>query len=121
MYTTSEATEATGAIRIGDLKLIVGPEKQASWYGVFSPNSTKKPDVSFTACSLSAPCLYDVRNDPSEHVDLASARPDDVKRMLERFHALAKEYHPPKKNPPQENEAYCKAMHDNGDFVRPWH
>ena len=29
---------ALGALRQGDWKLIVGPESEASWFGMFSPN-----------------------------------------------------------------------------------
>ena len=33
-------------------------------------------------------CLFNVTADPSEHHDLATARPDDVARLTERFHTL---------------------------------
>lgn len=33
-----DPTKAVGAIRDGDYKLIVGPLKEASWYGLFSPS-----------------------------------------------------------------------------------
>ena len=120
MYKTDNASLARGALRLGDLKVIVGKEHEASWYGLFSPNKTQKPDLSATTCSIEAPCLFDVKNDPSEHVDLAKSRPEDLQRLLDAFYKLADEYHPPKNNPPHEVEGYCNALHDNQGCVRPW-
>jgi hypothetical protein len=87
--------ESQGALRVGDMKLIVGTEKQASWYGQFSPNTSTKPSIAFSTCSVQSPCLFNlsagailctyiytrmpVSNtchallapvDPTEHVDL---------------------------------------------------
>jgi hypothetical protein len=70
---------ALGALRQGDWKLIVGPERQASWYGVFTPNSTVAPsqrkelDNVWRNC-LPA-CLYNINVDPSEHDDVAEVNP----------------------------------------------
>lgn len=115
------ATAAVGAMRVGNLKLVHGPFKQASWYGVFSPNSTQpKPSTAYTQCSIEQPCLFDLDADPTEHVDIAQQRPDDVKQLTAQFRALADEYHPPPHGPPEETRQYCDAMHNNHDFVAPW-
>ena len=38
-----------GALRVGDFKLLVGPQAQASWFGAFSPNATYDECVASTA------------------------------------------------------------------------
>eukprot|EP00494_Astrolonche_serrata_P014986 UN15128 len=69
--------DSLGSIRVGKYKLIVGSEKFASWYGWFSPNTTTPPDLSPVACQK-GPCLFDIENDPGEHVDLSSDHPEIV-------------------------------------------
>ena len=78
----------TGALRIGDWKLIVGGsfsggtnwtmgEWAASWYGTFSPNASfdENGGIKYYACPPSAPCLYNVTADPGEHFDLSTQEP----------------------------------------------
>eukprot|EP00462_Mataza_sp_D1_P000197 CAMPEP_0175090726 /NCGR_PEP_ID=MMETSP0086_2-20121207/1510_1 /TAXON_ID=136419 /ORGANISM="Unknown Unknown, Strain D1" /LENGTH=479 /DNA_ID=CAMNT_0016363395 /DNA_START=121 /DNA_END=1557 /DNA_ORIENTATION=- len=73
--------DSLGAIRVDNFKLIIGDEIGASWYGEFSPNSTvPKPDMSPVDC-VDAPCLYDLSQDPAEHVNIASTNPEVVARL----------------------------------------
>ena len=66
---------ATGAIRSGDLKLIVGRQPMSTWFGAFSPNGSSAVGA---ACGTMAcgerPCLFNISADPTEHVDLVHRR-----------------------------------------------
>ena len=75
----------------------------------------------FTACSASRPCLYNVTADPNETNDLSSTRPDDLSRMLARYHAHDQDWHPPSDPPADEQDLYCKVALQNGGFATPWH
>lgn len=67
---------AFGGVRKGNYKLLVGPQNYATWYGgpennYFSPNqSVPNPDQAVKACSYAKPCVFDVVNDVTEHIDL---------------------------------------------------
>lgn len=51
---------ATGAIRIGDWKLLVGKQSFATWFGEFSPNATfNQSAAGVTACD-DKPCLFNI-------------------------------------------------------------
>jgi arylsulfatase B len=124
----------TGAIRIGNYKLLVGGsftggvdpsmgEWAASWYGEFSPNSSFA-GTAFYACPPSNPCLFDVKNDPTEHVDLSATNPELTAQMLNIFYQLNLTYHPPVENPPDDKAGFCAqafANQVNGKlFISPW-
>ena len=87
MASTDKLWNTTGALRIGDCKILVGPQNQASWYGHFTPNSTKKPSIAFTACHggvVGQPCLYNLAKDPTEHHDLSqSTAPEDMAAFVQ--------------------------------------
>lgn len=40
-------------------------------------------------CTLVKPCLYDLKSDPTESVDVAARRPAETARLLARFKELA--------------------------------
>lgn len=108
-----------GAIRVGQHKLLVGPERQASWFGQFSPNSTAAPDVGATAC-WGAPCLFDMIADPGEHVDIALANPELAKALWKRFNDSNHEPHPATLSPRQDGDGFCKAVRSHAGWVAPW-
>jgi len=109
----------TGAIRYGDMKLIVGEESQATWFGQFSPNETYNGSDFGTAACGDRPCLFNISADPTEHVDLADSHPEVAGDMLQRFQALSSEYHP--KGPDgSDRDGYCCAAARNGGFMVPW-
>ena len=126
--------KASGALRLGKWKLLVGPQHQASWFGHFTPNITacgpnsskppgklgggKCPAIDMAACTT-RPCLYDVQNDKTEHVDVAQSQPEALATLLQRWQAISAEYHPPP-NPQTENDVYCSAIIKNRGFVAPW-
>jgi arylsulfatase B len=113
---------ALGALRQGDWKLLVGVEFQASWYGKFTPNITGKVPADYEqveACR-DAPCLFNVRLDPTEHSDVAGANPDRVAQMVARFKELEAAYHPPLFPPAPQEDRFCAAVSQHGGFVAPF-
>eukprot|EP00401_Gymnodinium_catenatum_P075292 CAMPEP_0117504208 /NCGR_PEP_ID=MMETSP0784-20121206/24731_1 /TAXON_ID=39447 /ORGANISM="" /LENGTH=568 /DNA_ID=CAMNT_0005299557 /DNA_START=65 /DNA_END=1771 /DNA_ORIENTATION=- len=108
----------TGALRVGDYKLMVGTFGYAGHYGQFSPNASWRPDlVHLTLCSLTEPCLFNVTADIAEVHDLAAERPEIVAELLERFHAYDAEYHPPSEGPDKYLAEFCNAALHNGGFT----
>eukprot|EP01084_Bolivina_argentea_P210280 357976_1 len=110
-----------GAIRNEQYKLVIMNESTSSWYGQFSPNNSWNPDMrDIYACSVNTPCLFDVVNDPTEHIDLSEQLPNVTKSLTELFYSFNKEYHPPKREPPNDVDNYCNAVEANKGFVVPW-
>lgn len=112
--------DALGAIRVGKYKLIVGDEYEASWFGEFSPNNTRPPDLNAVAC-VERPCLFYIEDDPTEHVDLASKMPDMVRQLWARFNLSNSDHHPRKISPTRDIPSFCKAVIRTGGWVAtPW-
>jgi sialidase-1 len=112
-----------GAIRVGDWKLMVGTFGYAGHYGEYSPNASWKPAMQrMTLCSLEKPCLFNVGTgkDEAEHHDVAATEPEIVARLLARFHAYDHEYHPDSTPQPEQMDARCRAVLDNGGWTSPW-
>lgn len=84
---------ATGAIRVGDWKLLVGVQRFATWFGQFSPNMTGPSNASNTQACANGPCLFNIKNDTTEHHDLAAAMPGKVSEMLKIFNSYDKKFH----------------------------
>ena len=84
---------ATGAIRVGDWKLLVGVQRFATWFGQFSPNMTGPSNASNTQACANGPCLFNIKNDTTEHHDLAAAMPGKVSEMLKIFNSYNKKFH----------------------------
>ena len=67
----------------GDCKILTGKVKQACWTGPQSPNYT----ITISECIRvkeecgETGCLYNIREDPYEHVNLASKLPSKLKEM----------------------------------------
>lgn len=100
-------------------KLIVGDViAQAGWCGPIHPNSSMAWDSFATTinCSWTPPyrfgCLFDVVNDPNEHVDLASSLPE---KATELYHALLRAeqgfFDPDRGQPDPEG---CRLANDTG-------
>lgn len=115
---------ATGAIRVGSYKLLVGLHSSASWYGGPSNNffnnnySDPQPSTHFTACANS-PCLFDLSIDPTEHYDIAAEQPFLVAALLREWDRLSEEYHPPSTAPIVVN-GFCQAAVASGGFLVPY-
>ena len=75
-----------------------------------------------TACSFEEPCLFNVGtgNDMTEYHDVAAAEPEIVARLLARYHSYDNEYHPDSSPLPDQTEARCNAVLNNGGWTSPW-
>ncbi|XP_025083095.1 LOW QUALITY PROTEIN: arylsulfatase B-like [Pomacea canaliculata] len=89
------------AIRQGDFKLIKGfPGLYSGWY---PPDQEYDPQSDLEAYSnmlkyqdiRGIARLYNVKDDPTEHVDLAKQMPDVVQRLEERLNDYMRQYVPP--------------------------
>eukprot|EP01084_Bolivina_argentea_P289519 497184_1 len=110
-----------GAIRNGEYKLMIMNESRAGWYGQFSPNESWTNNMTHIyACSVSEPCLFDIVNDPTEHIDLSKELPQITKELTELFYSYNNEYHPPKKGPPVDENGFCQQVDTNKGFCGPW-
>lgn len=117
-----------GALRKKDWKLIIGMqghEGQASWFGDFTPNVTvPKPLFPKMQCSYTEPCLFNIRDDPTEHNEVAAEHPEIVRDLMEDFERLEDEYHPAVTCDgclaPGDTAGYCGFVAANGGFLGPW-
>ena len=64
----------------GDYKILTGDISVATWTGPHSPNTTTQPGRFITEHCGNG-CLFNIKEDPTEHVNLASAMPDKLKEM----------------------------------------
>jgi hypothetical protein len=65
-------------------------------------------------------CLFNLTEDPTEHVDLASSRPDLLGQMMEDFLALNDTFHPPWIVPADEKAQLCAIALENNNVAAPW-
>ncbi len=116
--------QSVGALRDGDYKLIVNEEPWATWYGANSsghftpPQNQSLPNP--TACSPSAPCLFNIAADPNETTDIAAQNPTLVASMLQIFRSYDAEHHPPTTPPHSDAAGCCAEAKRNGGYLAPW-
>ena len=105
----------------GDYKILTGELDQACWTGPQSPNITipiGKCIVVKEECGETG-CLYNIREDPYEHVNLASKLPSKLKEMQVKLAAYQATYF----NPDRGSfwPASCKyAFYNYGGFWGPY-
>ena len=118
---------ATGAIIMGDYKLIVGQQKGYPGCDTLMYSPVDYPCSNGTVSSDCDPyCLFNIIQDPEEKKDLSKTKPDILKTMLDRYNSHAEEpqdmldqgWHT-KKEVPVSKEA-CQYMADHGGYWRPW-
>eukprot|EP00040_Diaphanoeca_grandis_P039759 m.260069 g.260069 ORF g.260069 m.260069 type:complete len:510 (+) comp39157_c0_seq1:85-1614(+) len=109
------AKTSVGALIVGEWKLVKGPNG-GEWTSLL--NGTKAAAFGGVACSTF--CLFNLTDDAGEHTDLATARPDVLSQLLQRFDNLTNSYHPPSFNPPADDQGLCTAAADNRNFLVPW-
>jgi len=103
-----------GAIRVGDLKLLVGEHGYAHQFGHFTPNASfNSKSLHYTQCTVAKPCLFNV-SDPAngESTHLEDSRPADVARLKKRYDSYDTAYHPGSFPPPTEEAEYCEVCPD---------
>lgn len=113
-----------GAIRVGDMKLMVGTFGYAGLYGHFSPNASWTNNMtSMYRCSVDQPCLFNVSSanlGNGESDDLSAVLPDVTARLKAKFLSYNASYHPGLRPPPGETNAYCAAVLANGGYSSTW-
>lgn len=117
-----QMTKVGGLINQG-YKLLVGTNEQAGWPGPKFPNSTStwNPTLDVEVCgnTMATGCLFDIMQDPGEHVNLASKKPEIFKRMMARIAEIEKGVFSPYRG--SENPAACDfAMNKYGGFWGPF-
>ena len=65
----------------GDYKILVGDVPQAGWTGPHYPNTSKPAGIPVKEHCGDSGCLYNIKEDPEEHVNLATSMPDVLKEM----------------------------------------
>ena len=123
-YNFTLHVNATGAIIVGEYKLVVGQQGRACDSHMFTPldypcsNGTEGEDCD-------PYCLYNIIKDPGERQDLSKTKPDILKMMVDRYNSHAMEpqdmldqgYHG--KGLPGFPKA-CDYMQQHGGYWRPW-
>ena len=112
---------ATGSLLSGDWKLVHGRQAYDGWFGDFSPNASSQPQAhqrKSLAC-YPTPCVFNLREDPGEHDDVAATRQDKLVELLAAFRALEGSFHAPRPRVTS-REMYCAATAAHGGFMVPW-
>ena len=68
----------------GDYKILIGNVPEAGWTGPQNPNNTHHKVNAVEHCGDNG-CLYNIKKDPSEHVNLATEMPDMLQEMRTRL------------------------------------
>jgi hypothetical protein len=79
----------------GRYKIIVGKARYGGWDGPIYPNSSsalERPDLHLPL-DCGEGCLFDVVNDPGEHIDLSSEHPEIFVRMKQRLAELRENFY----------------------------
>ena len=116
----------TGAIIVGDHKLIVGAQRTGCDSFMWSPLNYPCKNGSIGG-NCEPYYLYDIVKDPYEHNDLSESEPELLQEMLQHYNAYAKEprdmqdqgYHSFKELPRADDQA-CDFMQKHGGYWRPW-
>lgn len=93
-----------GVINAAGFKALVnagGPVAHAFWTGPLQPNGTATPEASEDCGTVDAPrCLYNVLDDPTEHVNLAAAQPAILRQLAARIAELQRGVFDPDRGAP---------------------
>lgn len=83
------AEHEVGGLISGTFKVVLGDNAQAGWAGQVFPNTTSdwNPSNSHEVCgnTTETGCLYNILEDPGEHVNLAAQKPKVFNRMIQRI------------------------------------
>jgi len=120
-----DSTTVNGLIQ-GSFKILIGNVAQAGWQGPHYPNSTTNTlcfdtNIKKSSCvaKCDPACLYNIKTDPEERVDLASTQPDKVKSMLQKLDEYKKTAFNPKRGG-TDPRACTKALGDYHGFWGPF-
>ena len=126
---TYENHNATGAIIVGEYKLIVGQQKYPPICDSLMFSPLNYPCTNGTEGSDCDPhCLYNIIEDPGERKDLSKTKPDILRMMLNRYNSHGKEFQD------KLDQSYrdwthlsmadfpkvCEYMQQHGGYWQPW-
>ena len=79
----------------GEYKILTGTLRQACWTGPQSPNITTPPGTNIQEECGEKGCLYNIKDDPDEYVNLALKLPNKLKEMQSKLAAYQSTYFNP--------------------------
>ena len=101
----------------GDYKIVTGSNKYSVYTGPQYPNKTTGDINKSTNCGKG--CLYNIKQDPNEYVDLATKMPDMLKTMQMKLQKYQKTYFDPDRG--KESSMACEtALNKYGGFWGPF-
>jgi len=78
-----------GGLIMGNFKVVYGSNTESGWAGEVYPNTTSdwEPDACIEICgnTTGTGCLFDIFNDPGEHVNIAAQHPETFAKMIKRI------------------------------------
>lgn len=118
---------ASGVLLVDRWKLVAADtgaqndnvSNNTQWSGPLYPSVPAWGDGAKLSCSERTPCLFDVVDDPSEYVDLASTRPDVVAKLSARLAALMLGVFEGQAATNFTKEDVCEATQRNGGYLTP--
>jgi arylsulfatase I/J len=118
---TGGANDTTGVdgLIVGDWKILIGPNPQNGWTGPEYPNKTTNWDSGASIEHCAAGCLFNIKEDPTEHVNLATKNPEKLKELQARLVEIQKTVFSPNRGAvdPKACEA---AVNKYGGYWGPW-
>ena len=115
----------TGAIIMGDYKLIVGKQPEGCDSLMWTPLDYPCHD-GLKGENCDPYCLYNIVDDPSERKELSQQQPDILKKMVKQYSEYAKE---PRDMQDQGvhyeadlpvDDTACSYMKQHGEYWQPW-
>mmetsp|Transcript_37204 Transcript_37204/g.118394 ORF Transcript_37204/g.118394 Transcript_37204/m.118394 type:complete len:158 (-) Transcript_37204:51-524(-) len=118
------------ALIVGDFKLLLGPQRFSYWQGPEFPNGTapygdRVPPVDCGSDeTLEGGCLFNVRADPAETVDLASSLPELLRSLKGRYAELRRtaldQSHALRRAGRPASREFVDMLRANRGIVGPW-
>jgi len=102
----------------GDYKILIGNVHEAGWTGPQNPNNAHHQGHAVEHCGDNG-CLYNIKKDPSEHVNLATEMPDMLQEMQTRLAKYQATYFNPDHGK-EWPEACTTFIQKYGDFWGPF-
>ena len=116
---SAHSPNCSGALIVGDHKIVLGEQFYGFWQGPLYPNATTNHSAFDQFVDCGRGCVFNIATDPGETVDLAAAQPALLESLRARFFELnATQFNAPKLGA---NAKMCQAFTAaHGGFVGPY-